>query len=171
MPLVFYDLQENIVNPFRSGKVKISVGKTSYEGLTQTFVMIDELSWLFRLKPSFVMLFPSEKALNTQGGTNVNIIYPKYADKNMEFNVLSSGTADLRTYFFGEPKEDRSFDMYYRFFEVGFKLFNFKGLDDSLLKLKSSTEISISSKDYEHPSFVSGKTEKFKVRARASRKN
>lgn len=89
----------------------------------------------------------------------------------MEFNVIAKGTADMRTYFFGEPKEGRTFDMYYRLFETGFKLYNFEGLENSPLKLTSETEISISSKDYEHPKFSTGETLRFKVRARVNRKN
>ena len=167
-------LSENIINPLRTspGKVNISVGRTTYDKFTQYFLMIDNLSWLFRLDPSFVMLFPSYKALSKDGDTtNCTIIYPKYADKNLAFNVDAKGTADMRTYFFGEPKEGRFMDMYYRLFETGFKLYNFKGLDDSPLKLTSKTEISISSKDYEHPSFPSGDTKRFKTRARVNRKN
>lgn len=167
-------LSENIINPLRTslGRVKISIGKTTYDKLTQSFLMINNLAWLFRLDPSFVMLFPSEKALSKDGdNTNCTIFYPKYADKNLEFNVQAKGTADMRTYFFGEPKEGRSFDMYYRLFETGFKLYNFKGLENSPLKLTGNTEISISSKDYEHPSFPGGNTKHFKTRARVSRKN
>lgn len=165
---------ENIINPIRThiGRAKISVGKTTYDKLPQYFIMIDDLAWLFRVSPSFVMLFPSAADLDKDGDSaNTFLVYPKYADKNLEFNVMAKGTADMRTYFFGEPKEGRLFDMFYRLFETGFKLYNFEGLEKSPLKLTSKTEISISSKDYEHPSIVSGDTKKFKVRARVSRKN
>lgn len=132
--------------------------------------MIDELAWIFRLKPSFVMLFPDEKALTSPGDkTNTTILYPKYADQDLEFNVLSSGRAKLKTYFLGEPKEGRLFDIYFRFFETGFRLTNFTGLEDSIFKLTNKTELSISSEDYKHPSFVTGKTKQFKVNGRIQR--
>lgn len=170
---MFY-FSENVINPLRThlGRAKISIGKTTYDKLPQYFIMIDNLSWLFRVSPSFVMLFPSAADLAKDGDSaNTFIVYPKYADKNLEFNVLAKGTADMRTYFFGEPKEGRFMDFYYRLFETGFKLYNFEGLEKSPLKLKPETEISISSKDYEHPSFPSGDTKHFKVRARVTRKN
>lgn len=64
---------ENIINPLRNhiGKANISIGKTTYDKLTQFFIMIDNLAWLFKLSPSFVMLFPSEKAL-AKDGDNTN---------------------------------------------------------------------------------------------------
>ena len=64
-------LNENIINPLRTspGRVNISVGKTTYDKFTQYFLMIDNLAWLFRLDPSFVMLFPSYKALSKDGDT------------------------------------------------------------------------------------------------------
>ena len=172
-PIPQVSLQENLKNPFRSGRVDISVGKTTYEHLTQAFIMIDHLDWLFRLKPSFVMLFPSEKALQKDGDrTNITVLYPKEADTNVEFNILSEGRAYLSTYFFGEPKEDRTFDFFFRFFEVGFRMTAFEDLDKSIFRLYEGTEISISSEKYKHPSILSGDTGgELKVRARVSRKN
>ena len=166
-------VQENVVNPFRSGTVKISVGKTTYQRLTQAFIMIDNLDWLFRLKPSFVMLMPSEKALLNNGDrTNIVILYPRYADQELEFNVLSKGKASLRTYFFGEPKEDRMFDLFFRFFETGFKLSHFEGLEKSIFKFHNGTELKISSEKYRHPTIITGNTNgEFKVNARISREN
>lgn len=167
----FSTITENILVPWRTGNVDISIGKTSYNGLTQCFLMIDNLSWLFRLKPSFVFLFPSFKSLSNDGSkTNIEIFYPRYADKNMEFKKLNSGTASLKTYFFGHPKDDRSFDFYYRFFENGFTLTNFKNLDSSELNLTSETSLEISSKDYKDPDFMSGNNTKFKIKARIQRK-
>lgn len=167
-----YYLEENIKNPLRSGKVKISIGKTTYKDRSSTFLMIDNLAWMFRFNPSFVLIFPTEKALQKDDDmTNATLIYPKFASKNMEFNKLHNGTAYLTTYFFGEPKEDRSFDWFYRFSEYGFRLSDFKGLEDSILKLNSDTTLHISSRDYEHPTFVSGETKDFKVYARVNRKN
>ena len=53
-------LNENIINPLRSGSIEISVGRTSIDGLGQASIMLDKMDWVFRLKPSFVMVFPSE---------------------------------------------------------------------------------------------------------------
>lgn len=166
-------LQENIPNPFRTGKVTVSVGKTTYENLTQAFIMLDKLDWLFRLKPSFVMLFPSEKALREDGDkTNTTIIYPKVADTEMDFNILTEGKAHLTTYFFGEPKKGRTFDLYFRFFEIGFRLTDFTGLEKSIFRFYEGTEISISSETYKHPTIITGNTgDEFKCRARVTRKN
>lgn len=165
-------LSENISNPLRSGKVKISVGKTSNNQLTQYYIMIDDLDWLMRLKPSFVMLFSDESVFSHSGDkTNTIVVYPRYANKNMEFTTLAKGTADLTTYFFGNPKDNRTFDWYYRLFEIGFKLTNFKGLEKAIFKLGKNTIVNITSKDYKHPDIFTGKTSKFKIRARVSREN
>ena len=165
-------LSENVVNPLRTGSIKVSVGRTTTDGLSQAYIMLDDMEWVFRLKPSFVMLFPSEESINRKNAkTNATIVYPKYANKNMEFEEFASGTASLKTYFFGNEKEKRQFDLYYRFFEIGFSLYDFKGLEKSIFKINSDTKIEVSSSNYVHPSIVSGKTPDIIASARIVRHN
>lgn len=167
-------LTENLLfNPFRSGRIDISVAKTTFEGHTVTCLILDNLEWLFKLKPSFAMIIPSEKALDKDGAsTNSIIIYPKFARNNMNFKILSRGTAKVQTDFFGTPKKDRLFDFYFRFFETGFELTDFKGLEDSDLKLTPSTKLEITSSQYKHPKMTNGDygdKSDFKVYARVKR--
>ena len=167
-------LTENLLyNPFRSGRIDISVAKTTFEGHTVTCLILDNMEWLFKLKPSFVMILPSEKALDRDGSsTNTTIIYPKFAQKNMNFKILSRGSARVKSDFFGTAKEGRTFDFYYRFFETGFELTEFEGLENSDLKLKPKTKLEVSSSDYSHPSMITGnygKESDFKVFARVKR--
>lgn len=166
-------LNENIVNPFRSGKVSIKIGTTTYKNLNHDFIMLDNMEWLFKLKPSFVILLPKNSDITKKNSKlNVEIIYPKQASTKMNFNIVSSGSADLNTYFFGNEKEDRSFDFYYRFFETGFTLTNFQNLEKSPLKFSNNTKLSISSQEYRHPSIVTGDTNGvFSVNARLNRIN
>ena len=167
----FKYLYENVINPLRCGHISIKVGKTTYNDLDQTFIMLSDLDWMFKLNPSFALLFQSANALDKPGKTNVTVLYPKKANIEMNFNVLSSGSCDARTYFFGEEKSDRSFDLFYRLFETGFRLYNFKGLEDSLLKIKPETVLHISSKEFEHPTFITGSNKTFSCKARVEREN
>ena len=164
-------LYENIINPLRCGHISIKVGKTTYNDLDQTFIMLNDLDWMFTLNPSFVLLFQSANALDKPSKTNVTVLYPKKASIELNFNVLSSGSCDVSTYIFGEEKSDRPFDAYYRLFETGFRLYNFKGLEKSLLKIKPETVLHISSKDYEHPHFITGDNKTFSCKARIEREN
>lgn len=163
---------ENVINPIRSGSIKLSVGRTTYNDHTYAYIMMDNLDWIFRFKPSFVMLFPSEESLNSENKkSNAIIVYPKNASRRMEFNELGSGTAKLKTYFFGNEKKDRAFDLYYRFFEIGFTLSKIDNLDKSIFKLNKNTIIEISSEDYTHPTVFTGKTDELIASARVVRVN
>lgn len=165
-------LNENIINPLRSGSIEISVGRTSIDGLGQAYIMLDKMDWVFRLKPSFVMVFPSEESINRKNAkTNATIIYPKYANKELEFDEFAKGTARLKTYFFGNEKMSRQFDLYYRFFEIGFSIDKITGLDKSIFKLNQDTKLEISSSDYVHPSIIAGKTSDIIASARVVRYN
>ena len=69
-------LNENIVNPFRSGKVSIKIGTTTYKNLNHDFIMLDNMEWLFKLKPSFVILLPKNSDITKKNSKlNVEIIY------------------------------------------------------------------------------------------------
>lgn len=165
-------LEENVVNPLRSGSIDISVGRTTTNGLGQAYIMLDNMEWVFRLKPSFVMIFPSEESINRKNSrSNATIIYPKHAGKEMEFDEFAKGTARLKTYFFGNDKTSRQFDLYYRFFEIGFSIDKISGLDKSIFRLNADTKLEISSSNYVHPSIVLGKTPDIIASARVVRYN
>ena len=73
----------------------------SNENLNHDFIMLDNMEWLFKLKPSFVILLPKNSDITKKNSKlNVEIIYPKQASTKMNFNIVSSGSADLNTYFF-----------------------------------------------------------------------
>ncbi len=152
-------IEESI--PWRNKKqTKLEIGQIDYKGLKQHCFIVDELKWLGKLSPSFLVIVPNLKNLSTTNkGTNGIIVYPKPAQTELNYNSVASGTAHLYSYFFGREKPGRTFDLIYRMFEEGFSLENFKGFENnSILPLNKNSEISISTKGYKHPNIITGKT-------------
>ena len=118
-------LQEAI--PWRSGKIPIELGKTSYQNLKQDCLILNELK-LIHLKPTFMIVIPDISALAEQtGGTN-GMLLISAEGQQMEYKVTESGMCRASTYFFGRPKEGRTADWFFRMFEKGFSVEKFSGL-------------------------------------------
>ncbi len=150
-------IEESI--PWRNKtNAKLQIGQIDYKGLKQHCFILDNLKWLGKLSPSFLLLIPNIKNLINKGkGTNGLIIYPKPAQTQLNFNAISTGTIDLYSYFFGREKPGRTLDLIYRLFEEGFSFENFKGFEnDSILPLPNDAVISISTKGYKHPNIITG---------------
>ena len=133
--------------------------RIDYKGLSEYCFVMDELKWLGKLSPSFLLIVPNlENLTETNKGTNGTIIYPKPAQTTLNYHTLIKGKANLYSYFFGREKPGRTFDLIFRLFEEGFSLDNFKGFEaNSPLILTKDSEISISTKGYKHPSIITGK--------------
>jgi len=119
-------VQESI--PWRSGKVPIEIGKTSFTGVSQDCIVLNNLQFLFKMNPSFMVIVPEMNLLEeVGGGTNGTLILAVEAQQ-MEFRSLEQGKCKAKTYFFGRPKSDRTMDWYLRMYEKGFSIQNMEGL-------------------------------------------
>ena len=104
-----------------------------------------------------MFIIPSLEKFNKIGySSNGSIIYAKQA-QDLEYTVISKGTCEISTKWFGEPKEGRFLDLLQRLFETGFNFTKFSGFEkNNILQLDKTSSISISSGDYRHPGFLLG---------------
>ena len=158
--LVQINLEMNILQdiPWRSGQIDLSFGELYHKGLKYYCLVLSNLNWVAQFKPSFMFIIPDLDRFNRINySSNGSIVYAKQA-QHLEYNKILSGKCEVLTKWFGQPKEGRVFDWIHRLFETGFLFTNFIGFDDNkFVKLTKSSQISITTSDYKHPSFLLGK--------------
>ena len=145
-------LQEAV--PWRVGTVPLEKGRTSIDGLSQECLVLNELSFIMKLNPSFMLVVPKMKLLYKDGGgTNGYIITARKAQQ-LEYQTIQKGSCLAKAYFFGRPKPGRTLDIYQRIFEQGFSIENIKGI--SGFPPGARIDITASGKDFAGTSFFTG---------------
>jgi len=140
--------------PWRSGRVSIDYGETSIKGLKQRCLVLNNLKFIMKLNPSLMLIIPEIEVLQrVGGGTNGYLVTARKAQQ-LEYSKLESGQCKTYTYFFGRPKEGRTFDWYQRIFERGFSIENITGLD--IVPDNSVIEFTARKDDYYTVSFFTG---------------
>jgi len=158
--------------PWRSGTIPFDLVSLSFGDVPNKGIVLNNLRMVANLNPSFLFYTAEDAVFNTPDiSTNGYIIAAKNADQ-VEFTVEKSGTCEVITHFFGRPKKGRLFDWFYRIFEHGFQLTNFKGCKG--FSDKTILNISVRKSDYKHPSLLLGGVKKdttYKSSARITRVN
>jgi len=144
--------------PWRSGKIPLSIGRTSINGLNQDCFILNNLKFVFKLTPSFLFVVPKMELLHKVGnGTNGWIIVARKAQE-LEYETTESGDCYGYTYFYGRGKPGRTFDLYFRMFERGFSLEEFEGF--SMFNNNAVLDISCKKEDYSKSTLILGRQER-----------
>ncbi len=163
----------NIQVPWRtSSSVNLSIGRTSMTDLPMDCFLLNNLSIIGTLKPSFMFCLEDLNLLEKAGDGGNGLIIASTNAQSLEYKKIDSGKCDISTYFFGMPKEGRVFDWIYRLFEHGFRIKSFSGFDNKIFNEKSVIDISVKKSEYTHPGVIYGKLNKndpFKIPARIRR--
>ncbi len=147
--------------PWRNGQINFSIGRASLNNLTMDCFILNDLDWVMKLNPSFMVCFPVDQNSETPfstiidngSSTNAIIIVSKQA-QNMGYSKSDSGTCLAKTYFFGRRAPDRTFDLYFRLFERGFSISQIEGV--KLFSSDSQFDITTSKEDYSKSSVFTG---------------
>jgi len=120
-------LRESI--PWRNGNIFLNYGVTTIAAHSYKCLVLHDLSFLFTLKPSFMIVVPEMEDFLKEKNAGVNgmLIVPREAQQ-LAYTKKETGTCSAKTFFFGRPNPDRLFDFYFRIFERGFSIYNFKNL-------------------------------------------
>ena len=145
-------LQESI--PWRSGEVPIKLIKTDVDRHSYDGFVLNNLKMFLKLKPSFMILVPKISNIESPGdGTNGYIIIARQAQQ-LNYKTIATGTCYAKMHFFGRPKQDRAFDIFFRAFERGFSIENIDGIPGFE---NATIEITCKKKDFSHESIIAGR--------------
>jgi len=140
--------------PWRSGKIPFIYGATDLKGLSQKCLILNDLKFIMKLKPSLMLVIPKIEILKkVGGGTNGWLITARKA-QDLEYTKIKQGSCDAKTYFFGRPRQGRTFDWIQRIGERGFSIENIDGI--GIFPKNSQLDFTVSKKDYSMSSFFSG---------------
>ena len=154
-------IQESI--PWRSGKIKLAVGKTTIKGDNYDCFLLNDLKFFLKLNPTFAFCVPSGDPsikkpfgiIENKGESANGYIIAAQEAQNLGYSKKYLGTCKAKTYFFGRKQEGRTLDLYFRLFERGFSIENIQGID--LFDGTEKYEISCSKDQFSHSSMILGK--------------
>ncbi len=157
--------QQNILMesiPWRNGIVQFAIGETILDNTPMDCFIINNIEWLFKLNPSFMLCLPKDPrinepfaSINRKGSETNGIIIVSSEAQHLGYSKIDSGLCKAKTYFFGRKKPERTFDLFFRLVERGFSISDIEGI-----KLFDGTEIfdiTTNKKDYSKSSFITGK--------------
>ena len=148
--------------PWRNGTIEFAIGETVLDKTPMDCFILNNLRWLFKLNPSFMLCFPKDRKsikpfvsiIDKGSETNGFIIVSKQA-QNLGYSKIDIGQCKAKTYFFGRKKPERTFDLFLRFAERGFSISNI--MDIELFNGDETFDITTKKTEYSKSSFRTGK--------------
>ena len=148
--------------PWRNGIIKFAIGETTLDHTPMDCFILNDIKWLFKLNPSFMLCFPKDprnkepfSSVMKKGSQTNGFIIVSSEAQNLGYSKIDTGTCKAKTYFFGREKPERTFDLFFRLFERGFSVSNINGID--FFKGNEIFNITTNKKDYSKSSFIKGK--------------
>ncbi len=152
-------LMESI--PWRNGTINFAIGETVLDKTPMDCFILNDIKWLFKLNPSFMLCIPKDQRVRkpfssiVEKGSETNgIIIVSNEAQDLGYSKDDSGSCKAKTYFFGKKKPERTFDLFFRLFERGFSVSNIKEIE--LFDGSETFDITTKKKDYSKSSLITG---------------